>query len=166
MPFSRRKLALALVTLVVVSAAGAALAAFDDWGLEQQTQLQNKSRPLFGVGQPLTTSSNVDLNQAQALADPASLITVAKGLKVSVVTAGKAAPNLDQMVLWPQADPKYIVACNEEGVSQPALQKISLETGDATTIVTGLNSCDPVRVTRGAPSCSARRTARSERCTS
>jgi hypothetical protein len=147
MRFSRRKIALVLVTLVVVSAAGAALAAFNDWGLEQQTQLQNKSRPLFGVGQPLTMSSTVDLNQAQALADPAGLVTVAKGLKVSVVTAGKAAPNLDQMVLWPQADPKYIVACNEEGVSQPALQKISLETGDATTIATGLNSCDPVRVT-------------------
>ena len=147
MRLSVRAPALVLVIVALVGAVGVALAAFDDWGLEQQTQLQNKSRPLFGVGQPLTASSNVDLDEAQALADPAGLITAAKGLKVSVVTAGKAAPNLDQMVLWPQADPRFIIACNEEGVNQPALQKISLSNGAATTIATGINSCDPVRVT-------------------
>jgi hypothetical protein len=148
MRFSRRAVAYSFgvlaLTLVV---GGTALAAFNDWGLDQQTQLQNKSEPLFGVGQPLTQSSNVDLDAAQALADPAGLITVAKGLKVSVVSAGKAAPNIDQMVLWPQANPQYIIGCNEQGVAEPALQRISLATGDATTIVTGLNSCDPVRVT-------------------
>src|SRR5262245_49102182 len=147
MRLSVRAVSLAFVLLALVSAVGVALAAFEDWGLEQQTQLQNKSRPLFGVGQPLSTSSNVDLDEAQALADPAGLVTVAKGLKVNVVTAGKAAPNLDQMVVWPQADPQFIIACNEEGVNQPALQKISLSTGDATTIATGINSCDPVRAT-------------------
>ena len=147
MRFAFRTPVLVVGLAVLALGAGAAVAAFSDWGLEQQTQLQNKSRPLFGVGQPLTTSSNVDLDEAQALADPAALITVAKGLKVDVVTAGKAAPNLDQMVLWPQADPKFIIACNEEGVAQPALQKINLSNGDATTIATGINSCDPVRVT-------------------
>ena len=147
MRFSLRTGAIALVILACVTVVGVALAAFEDWGLEQQTQLQNKSRPLFGVGQPLTQSLNVDLDQAQALADPAGVITVAKGLKVNVVTAGKAAPNLDQMVLWPKNDPQYIIACNEEGVSQPALQKIQLSNGDATTIATGINSCDPVRAT-------------------
>jgi hypothetical protein len=148
MRFSRRAVAYSLGVLTLVLAAGAtALAAFDDWGLDQQAQLQNKSRPLFGVGRPLTQSSNVDLDAAQALADPAGLITVAKGLNVTVVSAGKAAPNIDQMVLWPQGNPQYLIGCNEEGVAQPALQRISLATGDATTIVTGINSCDPVRVT-------------------
>jgi hypothetical protein len=147
MRFSLRMPVLAVGLLALFLTVGTAVAAFSDWGLEQQTQLQNKSHPLFGVGQPLTTSSNVDFDKAQALADPAGLITVAKGLKVSVVSAGKAAPNLDQMVLWPQSNPQYIIACNEEGVTQPALQKISLSNGDATTIATGLNSCDPVRVT-------------------
>jgi hypothetical protein len=147
MRFSRRTVALALGIVTLGLAAGTAFAAFEDWGLEQQTQLQNKSRPLFGVGQPLTESSNVDLDEAQALANPAGLITVAKGLKVSVVSAGEAAPNLDQMVLWPQADPQYIITCNEEGVTEPALQRISLLSGDAITIATGINSCDPVRVT-------------------
>jgi hypothetical protein len=146
MRFSLRAVALAFGMACLV-AVGAAFAGFTDWGLEQQSQLQNKSRALFGVGRPLTASSNVDLDAAEALADPAGLITVADGLHVSVVTAGKAAPNLDQMVLWPQANPQYIIGCNEEGVNQPALQKISLSTGDATTIASGINSCDPVRVT-------------------
>lgn len=146
MRFSLRAVALVFGMACLV-AVGAAFAGFADWGLEQQSQLQNKSRPLFGVGRPLTASSNVDLDAAEALADPAGLITVADGLHVSVVTAGKAAPNLDQMVLWPQANPQYIIGCNEEGVNQPALQKISLSTGDATTIASGINSCDPVRVT-------------------
>jgi hypothetical protein len=58
---------------------------------------------LFGVGQPLTESSNVDFTTDQALADPARRITFAKGLKVNVVSAGKAAPNIGQMILWPKA---------------------------------------------------------------
>jgi len=148
MRFSRRAVAYSFgVLALALVVGGTALAAFNDWGLDQQTQLQNKSEPLFGVGQPLTQSSNVDLDAAQALASPAGLITVAKGLKVNVVSAGKAAPNIDQMVLWPQANPQYIIGCNEQGVTEPALQRISLSTGDATTIATGLNSCDPVRVT-------------------
>jgi hypothetical protein len=146
--FSRRAVAYSLgVFALVLVAAGTALAAFDDWGLERQTQLQDKSRPLFGVGQPLTQSSTLDLDAAQALADPAGLITVAKGLKVSVVSSGEAAPNIDQMVLWPQTNPQYLIGCNEEGVAQPALQRISLASGHATTIATGINSCDPVRAT-------------------
>jgi len=125
----------------------AAAAAFEDWGLNVQTQMENKSEPLFGVGQPLKASSNVDLNQAQSLANPAGLVTVAMGLDVRVVTAGKAAPNLDQMVLWPQSSPQYIIACNEQGTGNPALQKIRLSDGAATTIATGITSCDPVRAT-------------------
>src|SRR4029079_7853532 len=54
---------------------------------------------------------------------------------------------IGQMSLGPPADPQYIIGCNEEGVAEPALQRISLANGDATTIATGLNSCDPVRVT-------------------
>jgi hypothetical protein len=147
MRLSRRLIPLVLGLIAIVVVVGTALAALDDWGLDRQTQLQNKSEPLFGVGQPLTKSSTVDLTTAQALANPAGLITVAKGLKVNVVSAGKAAPNIDQMVLWPRSNPQYIIGCNEEGVAQPALQKISLATGAATTIATGLSDCDPVRAT-------------------
>ena len=134
--------------VALVAVVGAALGAyFDDWGLDRQTQMENKSHTLFGFGQPLTESSTVNLNQAQAQANPAGLITVAKGLKVGVVSAGKAAPNIDQMILWPKANPTYIIGCNEEGDADPALQKISLATGAATTIATGIDDCDPVRAT-------------------
>ena len=73
-----------------------------------------------------------------------------QGLKANVVAAGpddNVGPEPDQMVLWPQANPTYIIGCNEEGTTAPALQKINLSNGNATTIATGLSSCDPVRAT-------------------
>src|SRR5262245_33940188 len=103
---SFRAVALVVALVAVVAFVGTAFAAyFDDWGLDRQTQMENKSQTLFGFGQPLTGSSTTDLSQAQALANPAGLITVAKGLKVGVVSAGNAAPNLDQMILWPKSNP-------------------------------------------------------------
>src|SRR5262245_40134564 len=147
MRFSHRIVPVVLGVLAFVLVLGTAVAAFQDWGLEQQAQLENKSHTLFGVGQPLSQSSTADLDAAQASANPAGLITVAKDLRLRGVTAGKAAPNLDQMVLWPASQPRYIIACNEEGTAEPALQRISLSGGDATTIATGITSCDPVRAT-------------------
>jgi hypothetical protein len=99
------------------------------------------------VENPIAASSTVDLNEAQALANPSALVKVAKGLQVGVVSAGNAAPNLDQMLLWPQSSPQYILAVNEEGPDEPALQKINLQTGVATTIVSGTDSNDPIRAT-------------------
>jgi hypothetical protein len=148
MRLTSRVLPLAVASIALVALVGTALGAyFDDWGLDRQTQMENKSQTLFGFGQPLTESSSVNLSQAQALANPAGLITVAKGLKVGVVSAGNAAPNIDQMILWPKSDPTYIIGCNEEGTTEPTLQRISLATGVATTIATGLGECDPVRAT-------------------
>src|SRR5262245_46639861 len=145
---SLRVVPLVVGVVVLVAVVGTAVGAyFDDWGLNRQTQMENKSETLFGFGQPVAKSSTADLDEAQALADPAGLVTTAKGLKVHVTTAGNAAPNLDQMILWPKANPQYIIACNEEGTTEPALQKISLATGEATTIAMGLSDCDPVRAT-------------------
>jgi hypothetical protein len=143
------RLALLVVGLTaLIALVGTALGAyFDDWGLDRQTQMENKSHTLFGFGQPLTESSTDNLNEAQALANPAGLISAAKGLKVGVVSAGKAPPNIDQMVLWPQSNPQYILACNEEGVIEPAVVRISLATGVSTTIASGIDSCDGVRTT-------------------
>ena len=147
MRFSRRKGALALGVLAFALVVGTALAATKDFGLDRQSELQKKSKGLFGVAKPLTESSTADLDATQAADDPAALITVPKGLKVRVVSEGKAAANIDQMVLWPQANPQYVIACNEQGTSSPALQKIALSNGNATTIATGLSSCDPIRAT-------------------
>jgi len=145
-----RAVPLVLGLLGLVALAGTALGAFTDWGLEQQTQLGNKSQPLFGVGQPLTASSAASITQAQALADPTRLVTLAKGLEASVVAAGPddgVGPNADQMVLWPPSNPTHIILVNEEGSSEPGLQKVDLATGEATTILTGIDDNDPVRVT-------------------
>src|SRR5262249_32275062 len=40
-----------------------------------------------------------------------------------------------------------IIACNEQGATEPGLQRISLATGAAETILTGTTSCDPLRRT-------------------
>jgi Alkaline phosphatase PhoX len=137
----------AVLLLAIAGAATAAVMADGDFGQQTHDQLANQANLLFGVGKPIEASSTVDLTQAQALANPSALVTMAKGLDVKVVTAGKAAPVLDQMVLWPQSSPSYIIAINEEGPGEPGLQKINLATGAATTIVSGTDSGDPVRVT-------------------
>lgn len=125
---------------------GAALAG-GDYGQRHQSEMADDAQDLFGVSRPVPASSTIDLTAEQAAAKPSTLLTVAKGLKVKVVTAGQAAPNLDQMVLWPKAAPTHLIACNEEGTAQAGVQKIELATGKATTIATGVDSCDPVRVT-------------------
>src|SRR4051794_32264429 len=135
----------AAVLLVTAGAVGAAVLV--DVGAQNQQQLAAHAEQYFGVNNPLEASSTADLNQAQAVANPAGLVTLANGLKAKVVTSGNAAPYLDQMVLWPQSSPTYLISVNEEGPAQPGLQKINLATGLVTTIVSGINSGDPVRVT-------------------
>ncbi|HET8874180.1 MAG TPA: hypothetical protein VFM83_10885, partial [Gaiellaceae bacterium] len=143
----RTKWLVAAGAALVLGITGVAAATFMDFGQHTQQALAHHANQLFGVKKPIDASSTVDLSEAQALADPAALATVAKGLKVSVVSAGNAAPNLDQMVLWPQSHPTHIITINEEGPTEPSLQKIDLKTGLATTIVSGTDSGDPIRIT-------------------
>ena len=146
----KRRWSVVLGVAAALVVAGVAAAAVMDFGLQTQKGLANNSQPLFGVESPLTSSSSTDLNTAQALADPTKLVTLAKGLKATVVAAGpddNVGPNSDQMVLWPPSNPSYLIAVNEEGTAAPGLQKINLQTGKATTIATGINDNDPVRAT-------------------
>jgi secreted PhoX family phosphatase len=101
----------------------------------------------FGVGKPLEQSSAKDIDAATATANPLALATLASGLKARVITSGSAAPNLDMMALWPTDQPKFLLACNEQGTANPGVQRIDLATGKAETIVTGTTSCDPLHVT-------------------
>jgi hypothetical protein len=95
----------------------------------------------------LANSSTQQVTQHQALDNPLSLFTLAKGLTARVVSTD-AAPITDQMAFWPNANhPKYLIACNEAGTSDPGVQRINIATGEATTIVTATTSCDPVRAT-------------------
>jgi hypothetical protein len=52
------------------------------------------------------------------------------------------------MALWPNDhNPTHLIACNEQGVTQPAVQRIRLSDGSVETILTGMSGCDPVRRT-------------------
>lgn len=147
-PLRKRRVAVvATIFSVLALVAGVALAG-SDFGQSVQDQLRDQSARLYGVSGPLRRSSSASITADEAKADPADLATVAKSLKVRVVTSGVAAPNLDQIALWPDGEhPKWLIECNEGETNEPGLQRINLATGAVSTIVTGTTSCDPVRRT-------------------
>lgn len=134
---------LAAASAVVVHGFGS------DFGLFRDHQLDAQSEQLFGIVSPVDASSTESVGATDANADPTSLITVAKGLQVHVLTAQpNAAPNIDQMVLWPNdQNPTHLIVANEEGPAQPGLQRIRLSDGLVETILSGTSSGDPVRRT-------------------
>jgi secreted PhoX family phosphatase len=138
-----------LVYAALFAATAAAVSA-SDFG-EKTAQLAKVLSPvLFGTLGTLEASSSESLTAAEADADPRRLLTVANGLKVSVVSASaNLAPNIDQMLLWPNdVHPTHLIACNEQGAGQVAVQRIDLKTGVPENIISGgLTSCDPARVT-------------------
>src|SRR5262245_6135730 len=144
----RRKLVLVGAVVLAMAMAGVAVANGPcDWGLFRDRQLASHSVPVFGVGKPLPASSSTQVTKQQALADPQSLFTLANGLQARVVTT-QSAPVIDQISLWPNdANPQWLIACNEDGTSDPGLQRINIATGEAATIVTGTEDCDPTRRT-------------------
>src|SRR5580765_5579886 len=120
-----------------------------DCGLFRDDQLDAHSEQLFGIVSPVDASSTESIGATDANADPTSLITVAKGLQVHVLTAQpNAAPNIDQMVLWPNdQNPTHLIVANEEGPAEAGLQRIRLADGLVETILSGTTSGDPVRRT-------------------
>jgi Alkaline phosphatase PhoX len=141
-----------LCAALCAAAAGTASAhgsrAFD-FGSSVETLAKVLAPVLFGTRGVLVESSTASLTAAQAEADPAKLVTAARGLRVDVVSADKdLGPNIDMMVLWPPNHPTHLIACNEQGATQIGVQRINLATGKPETIIrSGLTSCDPVRVT-------------------
>jgi hypothetical protein len=79
--------------------------------------------------------------ELSATTDVAAHPEFAEGLSARVVTSGVAAPNLDMGALWPVSNPKWLLYCNEQGASDPGVQRIDLATGAATTVLTGVTSC-------------------------
>jgi hypothetical protein len=118
-----------------------------DFGSETQERLNNNASENFGVKETLPNSSKLAVTQAQALANPKSLITLAKGLSARVVTISSGV-NTDQIAFWPNdTQPTHLIVCNEQEEAEPGLQRINLQTGATDTIVTGTVECDPVRRT-------------------
>ena len=131
-------------------AASATAVSAADFGEKTQQLAKALSPVLFGTLGSLDESSTRSLSAAEADADPRNLLTVANGLKVSVVSADKnLGPNADQMILWPNdLHPTHLITCNEQGAGQVAVQRVELKTGAPANIISGgLTSCDPVRLT-------------------
>jgi secreted PhoX family phosphatase len=120
-----------------------------DFGLLRDQKLHDHSWQLFGVTHPLQASSTESVDASTAEADPMSLATFTRSLHVRTVTAAaEAGPNIDMMVLWPNDEhATHLIACNEQGPSEPGIQRIRLSDGTVATILTGTDSCDPVRRT-------------------
>ena len=138
----------AVLGVLAVGAVTAAAVMSNDFGVSRDAKLASESEDLFGVAKPLASSSLTSIDLATAQASPEKLVTLTKGLKARVVTSGSAPPNLDQIALWPNGSkPTHMIACNEQGTTDPGLVRISLATGAVDTIVTGTTSCDGVRRT-------------------
>jgi Alkaline phosphatase PhoX len=141
-----RVLTVSVVLALAIGMAGIAAASLD-FGKYRDKTLANLSKDQFGFGGPLANSSSQQVTRQEAQADPTSLFTLAKGLTARVVST-EAAPVIDQSAFWPNAKhPEYLIACNEQGPGAPAVQRINIATGAATTIVSGTRFCDPVRQT-------------------
>jgi hypothetical protein len=115
---------------------------FGDWVAHQ---LDAHSQLLFGFSHPLAESAvgpyvNPDSTKA---------LELAQGLRVTLISSS-VHHSADQIALWPNDDnPTHLFVCDEES-STPAVQRVDLSgppSSNATTIVTGLSSCDPVRRT-------------------
>jgi len=116
-----------------------------DFGTFVESQLRAHSEQLFGIKQPLAQSALGPYDGPDNL----QAIQVAPGLKVSLVSSSVASA-ADQIALWPDDEnPRFLFVCDEE-TTDPAVQRVDLTqppSTNATTIVRGLSSCDPVRRT-------------------
>jgi secreted PhoX family phosphatase len=140
----RSSVLILFVTVVLTARAGAKNPRID-FGSFVQEQLRDHSEQLFGIRHPLAKSALGPYTGA----DNTQSIQVADGLHVSLVSSSVASA-ADQIAFWPNNDhPTHVFVCDEE-TSTPAVQRVNLSgppSSNATTIVTGLSSCDPVRRT-------------------
>ena len=137
--------ALAALGLSTHTAAAGSL----DFGKIRDVLLAVQAFPLFGVLGVVPQSSTASIDAATAEADPTKLVTLAKTLRVRVVTrAANAGANLDMIALWPDdLHPTHLIACNEAGAGDPGVQRIRISDGTVETIIQGTEDCDPVRRT-------------------
>jgi hypothetical protein len=139
-----------LVGGVAASVAAAVCVHAADFGQKVEALAKSQSLSLFGVIAPLPASSSTNLSAAAIDANPASVVTVAPGLSVRVVSA---AANLgavtDQLVLYPNdTAPTHIITCNEGSSALPGVQRVDINTGVVENIISsGMSTCDPVRLT-------------------
>jgi hypothetical protein len=131
-----------------------------DFGVFRDGFLESLSNPLFGFNGSVPNST-ASVDAATANADPTKLIGVAHGLNVRVVSArAELGANTDQMAFWPDdVQPTHLIVINEQGTTNPGVQRIRLSDGSVETILTGTTSGDPIRGRPGARSWPARKEA-------
>ena len=142
--FVRTCAAAAGLALLWLGASPAADDSRADFGLFVAHQLREHSMELFGFRHPLEQSALGPFDGPSVDA-----LELAHGLKATLISS--ALENAaDQIAMWPDNDhPTHLFVCDEE-TSVPAVQRVDLSKpadSNATTIVTGLVSCDPVRRT-------------------
>ena len=144
-----RKKVIAVLTLAALSSLALAKGPKHDFGQYRDEQLSKHSEQLFGFEKPLDEASTASIDAATAEKHPTKLVTLAKGLKAKVVSADSTlGANIDMMALWPDdKNPTHLIACNEQGTSEPGVQRIRLSDGLVETILTGTSSCDPAHRT-------------------
>jgi secreted PhoX family phosphatase len=123
-----------------------------DFGAAVEHALTENSLELFGIRKPLKESA---LGPCTGT-DSALAVIAAKGLHVSVVSTA-THPESDQIALWPNDDhPTHLFTCAEitgapaTGPHLPVVERVDLSqpaNANVTFLVSGLNSCDPVRRT-------------------
>lgn len=119
-----------------------------DFGSFREHQLDAHSMQLFGIEGALGESSTESVDAATAQANPLSMVTLAHSLRARVVASSAAlAPNIDMMALWPAVNPTHLIVCNEQGATEPGVQRVRLSDGMVETILTGTVACDPVHTT-------------------
>jgi hypothetical protein len=91
----KRDLTVGVVLALAIGMAGIAAAGLD-FGKYRDKTLASLSQDQFGFKGPLAHSSTKQVTQQQALDNPLSLFTLAKGLSARVVSTD-AAPITDQM---------------------------------------------------------------------
>jgi secreted PhoX family phosphatase len=119
-----------------------------DFGLLRDRLLEDNAEKLFGIERSVREASTDSIDAATAEANPLALVTLARGLRAKVVSASAdLGANIDMMTLYPRRHPTHIIACNEQGATQPGLQRVRLSDGKVETILMGTISCDPAHTT-------------------
>ncbi len=138
-----------LLSLAIASScAGSAFAL--EFGQKVEILAKAQSHSLFGVITPLGASSSTSVTAATANADAKTLITVAPGLSVKVISAAaNLGANIDMMAMWPNdTAPTHLIVCNEQGSTSVGVQRVEIATGTVQNIISsGLTSCDPAHRT-------------------
>ncbi len=143
------------ILLGVAIAASFSTPAFaaSDFGAKVEHLLKAQAFKYFGFVKPITDSASAQVDRVPGQ-NANDLIKLATGLHATILTR-KAAHVSDMFAFWPsEENPTHTIWCNEGGRVQldngkynPSVQAIDLISGEVTTIVRGMRSCDGIRLT-------------------